>query len=239
MMDKNILLLSATIKPKSDQPQLILADETERYQEYKKALSFYNGYLQKGVIDSIIFAENSAFDISELKARFPDPNIEWISCYGLDYDSGYHRGYGEFKLIEQVYSVSKTISSADETTAIWKVSGRYILKNISRIIKTAPSQFGLYCDTSEKWSEMSVMAWSNSGFDKYLRPLWPSFATGMAPELILAKKINESKMNDSGIITRFSWPCNLVGRRGTSGKSYQGRFGYLSHLYKIVKQIRK
>lgn len=233
-MPKNVLLLTATIRPKSGQTQLAIVDEVQRFEEYRAALAHYSDSLRQGVIDYVVFAENSDFELTDLKNQFTDPRIEWLSCYGLDYDASFHRGYGEFKLIDHAYSVSRVLASCEETDVVWKISGRYILKNIGVVVRRAPIGFDLYCQTSACWAEMSVMAWSNSGYKRYLRSLWPEFATGMAPELILASSINQWRLNDSKVVVRFAWPCHLVGLRGSSGTSYEGRFGYLSYLFRLL-----
>jgi len=231
------LLLTATIVPKPNQTSLVMINPEARLAEYTASLYFYAAQLGKGVVDGLIFAENSAYDLTALKAMFPQPAIEWISCYGLDYEQSFHRGYGEFRLLDFVAENSHLLKSAKATDAVWKVSGRYILKNLRTVVCQAPQSFDLYIETDQKWSEMSVMAWSVQGFIQYLRPVWPSFASGMAPELILAKEINRLKSESNLIVTQTQWPTYLIGKRGTDGQSYQVRWGLLRHFLKIF-QVR-
>src|SRR5271169_5201413 len=97
---KNTLLLTSTIKPNPNQPKLKLTNPEERLEDYRKALVFYTGALKEGIIDRIVFVDNSGFDLKCLSDDFPSSNIEWLSFFGLDYPTFYHRGYGEFKLID-------------------------------------------------------------------------------------------------------------------------------------------
>jgi len=233
-MRKNIVLLTATITPLYGQAHLQLVNSSSRFNEYQQALKFYYQCLEKNIIDNIIFVENSLYDLSPLMREFKHDKIEWISFYGLDYDVSYHRGYGELKLLDYAYGVSTILKTSLFDDVVWKISGRYILKNIATIIKHAPGDFKIYCETSEQWSEMSVMAWSVKSFNCFIHPILKDFATDMAPELILPKKMKKWKNEYSGIIMHFSWPPYLVGRRGTDGKPFQGKLSSLVHIKNIV-----
>lgn len=234
---RNILLLSATIQPKSDQPQLAIVNHQERLGEYRKALAFYAAALERGTIDAIVFAENSSFDLSSLRRDFPHPAIDWVSTWGLDYDPSFHRGYGEFQLLDHAHQVSQVLQNAAPEDKVWKVTGRYILKNLKTVVATQPKVWTVYCDTRDGWSEMSVMGWTVPGFERFFRPFWPRFATGKAPELLLAEEMPRWVAQDPQVVTRYHWPPYLIGRRGTNGQSYQGRLGLLRHTAKIVPHL--
>lgn len=236
-LKKNYLLLTATIQPQAGQSQLLLANPQARYQEYRKALAFYHRQLVNRSVDGVIFAENSGYDLSALQKEFPHPDLEWISTQGLDYDRSFHRGYGEFLLVDHVHQVSKTLGQARGDDSVWKVSGRYILKNLKSVVTKGPKAFDLYIVTQGNWSEMSVMAWSVQGYQTYLKKIWPRFATPMAPELILSEEISRLVPQDPLVVTKETWPPYLIGKRGTSGTSYQGRFGPVKHLYKVCQRM--
>ena len=112
-----------------------------------------------------------------------------MSFYDLDYDSSYHRGYGEFRLIDQAFRRSETLSSMTLEDRVWKVTGRYIVKNLRAVIALTPATFDLYCEVRGAWAEMGFMAWSRAGYELHIRDLWRCFATAMAPELILAERL--------------------------------------------------
>jgi hypothetical protein len=105
---------------------------------------------------------------------------------------------------------------------VWKVTGRYIVENLRNVIRFAPKEFDLYCATNGRWTEMSVMAWTRQGHAKLLLGVWELFTTGMAPELILAPRLAHSTRADCRIISVFSWPPLIVGRRGTDGANFTG-----------------
>jgi hypothetical protein len=138
---KNILLLTSTIRPKANQPQLKLADPAERLKDYRKALEFYVRLVEAGTLDKIVYADNSGEDLRCLSSHFPADRIEWISNYDLDYDSSYHRGYGEFRLVDHAFSSSRTLASLAPEDRVWKVTGRYIVKNLSTVMALSPRRF--------------------------------------------------------------------------------------------------
>lgn len=227
---KNILLLTSTIQPKPDQPHLKLADPAERLRDYLAALEFQNHLLQRGVVDRIVYVDNSGYDLTPLRTRFPSPNIEWISFYGLDYDASYHRGYGEFSLIDHGFAHAATLRDMENSDRVWKLTGRYVVKNLARVIALTPRRFDLYCNVDRGWAEMGFMAWSRRGYETHIQNLWQYFATDKAPELILADRLKNPSAQQSRVFKTFFWAPFIVGRRGFDGTSFQGRFTPLRFL---------
>lgn len=229
-MNKNILLLTATIKPNPNQPQLKLTNPQERLADYRKALIFYTNMLDEGVIDRLVFVDNSGFDLKCLSDDFPSKKIEWLSFFGLDYPSSYHRGYGEFKLIDYAFANSVTLNELSKGDVVWKITGRYIIQNLKSVIKYSPGQFDLYCDIKNNWIEMGIIAWSFTGYENFIRGMSENFKTSMAPELILAKLIMEQAKLRDGIVFNHYWMPLIIGRRGFDAGSFQGKFTYLKFL---------
>ena len=223
-MNKNILLLTSTIKPISNQPQLKLINHIDRLQDYKVALAFYSHLLEKGVVDNIVYIDNSGFDLSCHSEIYTHKDIEWLSYYGLDYPETYHRGYGESKLVDYAFEHSKTLIALDSSDKVWRITGRYIIKNLTTIIKFSPSKFDFYCNLRGNWVDMELLAWSKEGYKKIIQNMWNKLATGEATELILARSVMDGRINQLKIITTQFWPPFIVGRRGTDGGNFQGRF---------------
>jgi hypothetical protein len=220
----NILLLTSTIRPKRDQPQLSVVDPEERLGDYARALEYQARLLERGVVDRIVYVDNSGYDLRPLATRFPSPAIEWVSFYDLDYDMSYHRGYGEFRLIDHAHRVSGTLADMAPEDRVWKVTGRYIVKNLRTVIALTPGTFDLYCEVRDVWADMGLMAWSRKGYERHIRELWRQFASPMAPELILAQRLRDANASTCEIISSFYWPPFIVGRRGTDGSAFQGPF---------------
>ena len=221
-MRENIVLLTATITPRANQQNLKLADPIDRLNDYKLALGHYNKLLENGVIDRLVFVENSGYDLVELSNIYPNPRIEWLSAYDMNYPITFHRGYGEFRLIDHAMKNSLSIVSSHPAAIVWKVTGRYIIENLPRVIRFAPKRFDLYCDSSDRWTEMSLMAWTKFGHERLLQNVWELFSSGMAPELILAPLLLNVTGTECVVVREFCWPPLVIGRRGTDGGQFAG-----------------
>ena len=223
-MNKNILLLTSTIRPISNQPQLKLTNYQDRLQDYKVALAFYSELLEKGLIDNIVYVDNSGFDLKCHSDIYTHKNIEWLSYYGLDYPESYHRGYGESKLVDYAFENSRALTELDSSDKVWRITGRYIIKNLSTIIKRVPDKFDFYCNLKGNWVDMELLAWNKQGYKRIIENLWEKLASGEATELILARSVKDNQDTQLKIIKTQFWPPFIVGRRGTDGGNFQGRF---------------
>lgn len=224
---KNIVLLTSTIKPKSDQPKLIVTNEKERLQQYKTALRHYVALLKKNIIDNIIYVDNSGYDLSELKKEFKSNQIEWVSYYDLDVPSGYHRGYGEFRLIDFAHNNSVILEAASNDDIIWKITGRYIIDNFETLIKKKPKHFDFYCNLNKNWMDMEVFGWNKRGYKEIVKGIYKKFNSKYPPELIFGKTVKDENNKELSIESKFYWPPVILGKRGTDGSSFQGKYTHI------------
>lgn len=168
----NILLITATVTPPSNAIDLRRSDASLRLGDYISALTFYIRLLENRVFDSIVFSENSNSDISELRKlaqkSAASNKIEFISFYGLDYPVEYGRGYGELKLIEYTMRKSAIIIDAKSSSIIWKVTGRYIIENIEKLISPKTDAVMVcHCrNYPTRWVEMYFMGWIKSAYNE-------------------------------------------------------------------------
>jgi hypothetical protein len=241
----NTLVLTATIQPLSGIPQLRRISPADRLNDYARALSFYCNISEK-IIPRIVFIENSNADLSELenvvsRASASD-RVEFISFYGLDYPAGYGRGYGEFKLLDYGMEHSRTLASADPNTTFWKITGRYMILNIVRMIRDAPSSFDLYCDVRDwpmPWLDLRVFACTLKGYRTILQGVYPQLnesAINMAPEQYLHSVINElAKVHK--IATKFQNEPFVDGVRGKDLKNYSSGINLLKFFFSAGKRM--
>jgi hypothetical protein len=176
MQQFNILILTATVKPRLGVPNLSRIDPSIRLNDYYEAFDFYLTLLG-APIDYIIFAENSNSDIDSLKKLAHQSGVsarvEFISFDGLNYPPEYDRGYGEFKLIDHVMLNSHAINSrrgaADCQMIFWKVTGRYIIRNLASIVVGRPEPFDLYCNYKnyrQKLDTTKILGFNFRGFER-------------------------------------------------------------------------
>ncbi|MAL48888.1 MULTISPECIES: hypothetical protein [unclassified Methylophaga] len=229
---RNILLLTATISPKTNQPSLIITDEKERLFQYSQALEYYIHAKASGDIDAIVFVDNSGYDVSDLRQKYGRDDVEIISFYGLDYPVEYHRGYGEMTLIVKAYEHSKLLQSVSKHGHVWKITGRYKIKNINSVIRFSDSNFDVLCKLNKGWMAMEIFSWSQKGFSELIRSLPEHLKSRMPPEIIIPRLLIEKKTTI--LVSKAIYPAYISGVRGSDGKSFIGRFGVIRHALAVL-----
>lgn len=240
---QNILLLTATITPKAGVPNLQRTDPATRLQDYHIALEFYLTAL-KHTIDGIIFAENSNSDVSSLQALVEaygmSDRVEFIVFNGLDYPPHYDRGYGEFKLIDYAMIHSQLLQQATQRTVVWKVTGRYMIRNMASLLNTQPPKFDIYCNCRnypKRWVDTYLIAWTPAAYQMCLRGVYdrlktnvPEVPDGVAAEELLRQWFDQQ--NRIRFVRRFKQTPEIEGIRGADNQGYSQE-----NLWKI--QMRK
>jgi len=256
MNTKNFLLLTATITPKLGVPNLKRTDPQSRLDDYAKALRFYLSQVGRSC-DGIIFVENSNSDISKLQELVSSQNksdaVEFIVFDGLGYPAHYDRGYGEFKLLDYGMSQSELIKKSSATrTVIWKLTGRYIIDNLTEIIANQPPTFDLYCNCRNYpkfWVDTYFMAWTPEGYEICLRDVYhrlktnvPGVAQGIAAEELLRSWLEQKFIRDhANVVPRFRKTPELSGIRGADNKGYatdnQWKYKFRQSVSKMLPWI--
>jgi hypothetical protein len=241
----NTLLLTATIKPLVGIPELQRTNPVERMNDYIRALRFYCNVSEK-VITRIVFIENSEYDISQLRDLVSNLNashrVEFLSFNGLDYPPSYGRGYGEFKLLDYAMDHSVTLASAGADTMLWKVTGRYRVLNIVRIVRMAPPNSDLYCDMRTwpiPWVDLRIFGCTLGGYKSHLKGVYQQLREDImntAPEQRLYSIIDELAKSHS-IVSRFRNEPFIDGIRGKDSKNYASGINLIKYLARSSKRM--
>ena len=237
-MASHVLLLTATVTPPAGVPALARVDVADRRADYRRAFSGYLDLLTNGV-DRIVFAENSESDISDLadlaSEKGAGDRVEFLSFNGLDYPPRHGRAHGEFRLIDHVVAHSATIRDGDPDQTVWKMTGRYLVKNLSAMIARCPNRFDLYCnlrDYPRRWADMFLMAWSWRGYQEFLRGLAPHFREDLSresPEQAFRRLVDEARTRIR-VVPRFRQIPVIDGIRGYDNKHYSEGSGAWKHV---------
>lgn len=140
---KNTLLLTATIKPHKD---VIISVNNfhDRYNQYIKNII---RYLVNSDFDSIIFCDNSNFDIpikNELLnlAKFLDKKLEFLK-FQWNNEETVKRGrwFGENEIIEYAINNSKLLKNS----TFYKCTWRYYCTNVNKILKHTHKHDNYFC----------------------------------------------------------------------------------------------
>ncbi|HEX4795502.1 MAG TPA: hypothetical protein VH370_17050 [Humisphaera sp.] len=223
------LLLTATISPPANAVKLARTDPRARLRDYLQALEFYLA-LPEQVVGRIVFVENSASDLSDLRqlaARFPNREIDFISFSGLDYSPKFGRAYGESRLLDYAMAQAGGIlSRLPPHEPIWKVTGRLRLTNIGQMMRGAPPIYDMYCDMRNRpahWMEMRVYAFTRHAYRHILmgiaERLREDLHNTLAAETLIYDHIMEyaDKMR---IVPRFRTQPIIAGISGFANHDY-------------------
>ena len=235
-MRRHVLLLTATVTPRAKQPELALTDPGARLRDHESAPESYVGLLRGGVLAGTVFAENSGHDLRPLAARFGSAGIEWLNLPPIAEAHGFHRGHDEFHLVDEAMARATLLRALGGRDLVWKISGRYIVRNLRQVLRWAPASADYYGEVRPDWAELSVIAWSCEGYRRIVHGLWKRFATSIPPEPILCELLEH--ITGSGepplrIVRSFAWPPFIVGRRGSNGRPFQDR----RTIYKFSLQL--
>lgn len=181
------LLMTASVSTRG-MKGACFSDE-EREMMYVTALTFYiENLLKRDEKYSIVFAENSGWDLSKIKSKLPsfdEKKIEFISLPPDKFDVSKGKGYNELLLINKAMGISELIREAG---VFFKVTGRYPVYNIRHFVDKAFTFLSigggdLYADIKDhKLYDWLRLGWCGHSFDCRLfgvRTEW--FKKHMAP----------------------------------------------------------
>jgi hypothetical protein len=222
-LTRHILLMTATITPHNAR-NLARTDPVARLQDYNEALGFYLGLMDRP-LHGIVFVENSNSDVSTLRqlvaSRGLTGRVEFLCNYGVHLYSEKGRAHGEFKLLDYAMSASNMVMDAGVNDVVWKITGRYTVKNLASMIATAPRSFDAYVDMKDhprRWMDMRLMAWTASGYDRIFR--------GVADDLdsktheMLMREYLPKRAQGARLVPRFSKEPFIDGVRGWDNNNY-------------------
>lgn len=239
---KNILLLTATINPSVGIPTLARRDLGERRGDYEKALRFYVKLLGK-CFDGIVLCENSGADLGSLRAIAEQSErpgaVELISFQGLEPPQGYGRAFAEIKLIEHAWRNSDILRRTSEKI-VWKCTGRYLIRNMEKLVRTQPKTFDVYChmrDRPVRACELYMLAWSEAGYRAAIENSAPLLedrsAIGYGPESLFRRHL-ESLADQIKIVPRFRRVPLIEARRGWNNQPFSNRLWHGKILARAI-----
>lgn len=128
---KPVIILSSTIKTPNNTPFSKRNDSELRLLDYIESVKFY-----KTFNIPIVFCDNSNTNSIEINKILLENKIEFEYFSFETKVSHLGKGHGELEILDYVFSKSKIINS---NTSIYKISGRYIVQNFEKILKSSKS----------------------------------------------------------------------------------------------------
>lgn len=178
-MAQTVLIMTATIQPPHDAPGVARLDPAVRLRDYEDALSFYLKHLGSD-IDAICVAENSGYDLGRLRSLVANhgasDRVLFTDQSGLEFPPVYGRCFGETALLDRAMS-ELADWHYNPDTVFWKVTGRYKVLNLQRMIHSRPRGAGLYMDLrarrTQYWADLRLMSWTATGYERVMRGIAP------------------------------------------------------------------
>ena len=226
------LLMTASVSTRG-MKGACFSDE-EREMMYVSALSFYiDNLLLSDNRYTIVFADNSGWDLNRIIAKVPDydkERIEFISLSPDEFDISKGKGYNELLLISKAIEKSVLIKNSG---CFFKVTGRYPIYNIRRFIDKADKFINqengdLYADIKDhKLYDWLRLGWNGHSFDcrlfgvkvdyylKYIGPLYV-YCNDYNGNLLEGVLFDFVKHNKGKMSLRFDREAHFGGLEGSN-----------------------
>jgi hypothetical protein len=199
-------------------------------------LAFYLNLIGQGV-DYIVFVDNSGSDISTLQDLVNrsgvSNRVELISFLGLDYPASYGKGYGEFKLVDYAMSNSRILRTEQSKAVIWKVTGRYVVKNLPQVIRQRPTHFDIYCNFRLgltrpiskpkllRWMDLFLLAWTSTGYEAVIKNIYHQLRADQHGEAeVRFRELLKKTPRHVTVIDRYATVPLIDGVRGFDGQNF-------------------
>ncbi|MBN8493855.1 MAG: hypothetical protein J0M00_20790 [Burkholderiales bacterium] len=227
----DIVLLTATVVPPPDVRNLARRDPKLRLQDYLQAFDFYLALLRAGSLQGLVLCENSGYDLAPFVARARAAGlarqVELIGHHGLDHPAIWGRGYGEFKLVDHAMRQSALIQAQGPAARVWKVTGRYRVPNLARLIATQPTQADLYCHCRNwplRWTDLYLLRWNQRAYRTLIEGAYRRLQQDDTPtsaEQHFRMLIDGPQAAGLHIVRRFRQVPRIEGVRGFDNRVYQ------------------
>ena len=124
---------------------------------------------------------------------------------------------------------------------MWKITGRYLVRNLRRLIDTAPD-VDLYVNLRRwprLWCDTYAYAFTRSGLERYLVPWWRIVDATTGPghfgEVTIAHQLLPLlERGEPGIAPRFKYEPRLGGVRGSDLQSYDSPKQQVKYAVRVV-----
>ncbi|MPQ97925.1 hypothetical protein GB931_08310 [Modestobacter sp. I12A-02628] len=227
-----ILLLTSSIDLRTTPQRVLRHDLQTRLDDYKTALV---DWLARPVseIDGIVFADNTAYDLSELE-EFGHRNnawnkpLEFLSLGDNNIPPGIHYGYAELGLIDDALRSSAMLG---DSYSFVKATGRLTFPDFSRLITRLPDEYDAAVDArcripafrpSHTHITTQIMLFNSSFYRKSLTGVRSRMTTREGErhaEHVVYQALREATP-ERGIIYRFPVNCEPVGVGAAKQKFY-------------------
>jgi hypothetical protein len=226
---RNLALVTSTIAPESGVVGLQRTNVKDRLDDYMKGLTFYCECLGQDVFRKLVYVDNSGYPLDDLvgivKDRRLSSRVEFIS-YKSTVSPKNGRFYLELNLIHQAMKTSAILND-DGDDVIWKVTGRYLIKNIKSIITRCIQrpQHDLYVNCRNYpagWADFYLVGFNKRAYREVFSSNLHLYEGIVNGEEILRRYLDSEAVSGLKILRRLPSVPRVVGVRGYDGGKYGG-----------------
>jgi hypothetical protein len=226
---RDIALITSTIAPDPGVVGLQRINVKDRLDDYIKGLTFYCECLGQDVFQKLVYVDNSGYQLDDLVGVANDrqlsSRIEFIS-YKSTVSPKNGRFYLELNLINHAMKNSSFLNE-DRDEVIWKVTGRYLIKNIRSIIARCRKQpqydFYVNCrNYPADWADFYLVGFNFAAYQKVFSSNLHLYEGIVNGEEILRRYLDSEAVSGLKILRRLPSVPRVVGVRGYDGGKYGG-----------------
>ena len=226
---KNIALLTSTIAPDPGVIGLQRTNVKDRLDDYIKGFTFYCECIEKNIFQKLVYVDNSGYQLDDLiriaNTRQLSPHVEFIS-YKSTVSPKNGRFYLELNLINFAMNTSSFLTENGDSL-IWKVTGRYLIKNVGNIIERCRKypQYDFYINCRNyptRWADFFLVGFNLMAYREVFSSnlhLYEGIANG---EEVLRHYLNSEAVSGLKILLRLPSVPRVIGVRGYDGGKYGG-----------------
>lgn len=234
----NIALITSTIEPKQNVFELKRNSVSDRLKDYETSFTFYCGLLKNGKLDKVVYVDNSNYSLSSLESIARELNVtdkvEFISYQSFD-SPELSRFFLEINLLKYGMNTSRTILEANNPV-IWKITGRYLIKNIDKIIGEFNQNIDVlinFRNKPYKVVDFYLVGFTKTGFDYLIKDL-SLYEDKPYGELTLREKLEKNNQINFKVKTRFKNIPRIFGVRGIDNQSYSNPINNFKYYIRVI-----
>jgi len=240
------LLLTACIEPKLESIisySNFRSNTTLRFKDYSESLKYWLNY-SCDKIQSIVFVENSGYDLTVLKKIALDENvferqIEFIQVEHEFIPNGLHYGYAELAMMDYAFYHSELLK---KSKFIIKVTGRLTFLKLSALIKAIPintvfladSREYKFCKFDKHYLVTTLIIYQRQFYGEVLLNLKSKMRPHINSEFetLYFQELKPLSISDSRIKLRFPFNVNPSGFGAHSNKNYNSLAYELKNIFR-------
>ncbi|WP_375491200.1 hypothetical protein [uncultured Jatrophihabitans sp.] len=234
-----VLLMTATVTPDPAMSTLVRRNPTERFDEYLKSAAFYFPLIPQ-TFSAVIFAENSGADLGAIEAiadrHDMRDRLTTLNVPPIDPEAG--RSAGEAHIVRVAMGSVPALMTLDAHQQVWKVTGRYIVRNMKHLVATAPTT-DLYINVRRRphaWCDTYAYSFTRAGYGRYLEDATEAIRAGVGytGEQTMSAHIETLIEAGEPITPRLRYEPRISGVRGRDGASYGSPTQRAKYMARVI-----